>query len=197
MTVGACGAPGNETADTGRSKNAGANDVAPQAVDSPVAAPRGASGAKEMAADSRPRRTRERETAAATDTARGIVAVVGAVPATHVVLRASGGPFTLTGSLANEISAASGADVWVSGRRLDDRTIEVTRYAVRTVDGVSAVSGTLVADGGQLVLITDEGRSLVVAQPPDALREHVGARVWISGDLSGVINAHGLLRPKQ
>ena len=197
MAVGACPAPRNEAADTGRSENAVANDVAPQAGDSAVAAPPGASGTQEMAADSQPRRTRERQTAAATDTARGIVAVVGAAPATRVVLRASGGPLTLMGSLAKEISSASGADVWVSGRRLDDRTIEVTRYAVRAVDGVPAVSGTLAADGKQVVLISDDGRSLIVAQPPDALRKHVGARVWISGDLSGAINAHGLLRPKQ
>ncbi|MFN2566027.1 MAG: DUF5818 domain-containing protein [Gemmatimonadaceae bacterium] len=129
------------------------------------------------------------------DTARGTAAVVGAIPITRVVLRpASGRPITLTGPLATEIGAASGADVWVRGRRVDDRTIEVTAYAVRTVDGQAALTGTLAADGGRLVLVTDDGRRHAIARPPPPLRELVGARVWITGDLATAISAYGVLR---
>jgi hypothetical protein len=136
--------------------------------------------------------------AAASDTARGIVAVVGAIPITEVVLRqATGRPITLTGPLAKEIGVASGADVWVRGRRVDARTLDVESYAVRSVDGVTAITGTLTADGDRLVLVTDDGRRHPIARPPAPLREHVGARVWISGDLSSTINAYGVLRPRR
>jgi hypothetical protein len=136
--------------------------------------------------------------AAASDTARGIVAVVGAVPITEVVLRQpTGRPITLTGPLAKEIGVASGADVAVRGRRVDARTIEVDSYAVRSVDGVTAITGTLAADGDRLVLVTDDGRRHLIARPPAPLREHVGARVWITGDLGSVINAYGVLRPRR
>jgi hypothetical protein len=135
---------------------------------------------------------------ATSDTARGIVAVVGAVPITEVVLRpAAGRPITLSGPLAKEIGVASGADVWVRGRRVDARTIDVESYAVRSVDGVTAITGTLAADGDRLVLVTDDGRRHPIARPPAPLREHVGARVWITGDLGSAINAYGVLRARR
>jgi hypothetical protein len=136
--------------------------------------------------------------ASGSDTARGRIAVVGSTPITQVVLRpATGQSITLTGALASEIRLASGADVWVRGRRVNERTFDVASYAVRTVDGVPAVTGTLTTDGDRLVLIDDAGRRHVVASPPSSLREHVGARVWISGDLSTGLSAYGLLRRRQ
>lgn len=132
---------------------------------------------------------------AASDTARGRVAVVGSVPVTQVVLRpAAGRSITLTGPLADEIRAASGADVWVRGRRVGERTFEVARYAVRTVDGVPAVTGTLTTDGNRLLLVDDDGGRHVVANPPQSLRDLAGSRVWISGDLSTGLAAYGVLR---
>jgi hypothetical protein len=136
--------------------------------------------------------------AASSDTARGIVAVVGAVPITSVVLRLpAGGQVTLSGPLAREIGGASGADVWVRGRRADARTIEVASYAVRSVDGVTAITGTLTADGDRLFVVSDDGRRHAIARPPAPLRQHVGARVWVSGDLSTAITAYGILRPRR
>jgi hypothetical protein len=133
--------------------------------------------------------------AAGADTARGIVAVVGSTPMTRVVLRPPVGPsITLAGPLAGEIGVASGADVWVRGRRAGERSFEVSGYAVRAVDGVSAVTGTLAADGDRLFVVSDDGRRHTIARPPAPLREHVGARVWVSGDLSGAITAYGILR---
>jgi hypothetical protein len=126
------------------------------------------------------------------------VAVVGSTPITQVVLRPpTGQSITLTGALANEIRLASGADVWVRGRRVNERTFDVSSYAVRTVDGVPAVTGALTTDGDRLVLVDDAGRRHVVANPPASLREHVGARVWISGDLSTGLSAYGILRRRQ
>ena len=132
------------------------------------------------------------------DTVRGIVAVVGAVPITHVVVRPpGGGSITLQGPLAREVGVASGADVVVRGRRTGDRAIEVSGYEVRTVDGVTAITGMLTAEGDRLVLVTDAGRRYPIARPPAPLREHVGARVWVTGDPSTTIASYGVLRPKR
>ncbi len=135
---------------------------------------------------------------AAADTVRGIVAVVGSTPMTRVVIRpATGASITLTGTLADEIGAASGADVWVRGRRISERSFDVASYAVRSVDGVSAVTGTLVGDGDRLVLVSDDGRRHVIARPPQPLRDQVGARVWISGNVDSGITAYGILRRRR
>jgi hypothetical protein len=115
-----------------------------------------------------------------------------------VVLRPpTGRSITLTGALADEIRLASGAEVWVRGRRVNERTFDVARYAVRTVDGVSAVTGMLATDGDRLVLVDDDGRRHVVANPPASLRELAGGRVWISGDLSTGVAAYGILRRRR
>jgi hypothetical protein len=129
------------------------------------------------------------------DTARGRASVVGSTPITQVVLRPASGPsITLTGPLTDEIRAASGADVWVRGRRLSERSFEVAAYAVRSVDGVPAVTGTLRVEGGRLILVSDDGRSHTIANPPATLRDLAGGRVWVSGDLSTGITAYGILR---
>src|SRR3712207_8852352 len=100
----------------------------------------------------------------------------------RVVVRPAGGrAVAVSGPLAREIGAASGADVWVRGRRAADGSLEATSYAVRSVDGVTAVTGTLTADGDRLVLVTDDGRRHPIARPPAPLRAHVGARIWVTG----------------
>src|SRR3712207_7971161 len=59
----------------------------------------------------------------------------------RVVVRPAGGrAVTVSGPLAREIGAASGADVWVRGRRAADGSLEATSYAARSVDGVTARS---------------------------------------------------------
>jgi hypothetical protein len=132
------------------------------------------------------------------DRARGIAAVVGSIPVTQVIVRpASGRPVTVTGPLAKEIGGASGADVWVRGRRAADGSIEATSYSVRSVDGARAITGTLTADGDRLVLVGDDGRRHPLARPPAALRQQVGARVWITGDPAGAIASFGILRPNR
>ena len=60
----------------------------------------------------------------------------------------------------------------------------VTQFAVRTVDGIPALDGTLAAEGERLVLVTADGQRHPIAHPPDALRAHVGGRVWVSGNLA-------------
>jgi hypothetical protein len=129
------------------------------------------------------------------DTVRGIAAVTGSTPFTQVVVRPSPErAVRITGPLANEIGIASGADVWVRGRRVNERTIEATEYAVRSVDGIPALTGRLAAEGDRLVLVTDDGRRHAIARPPEPLRGLIGARVWITGNPPTAVATYGVLR---
>lgn len=134
--------------------------------------------------------------AAGRDTLRGIVAEVGSMPMTSIVIRPAGGrSVTITGDLAREIGRAAGAEVWVSGTRTE-RGIEAVRYAIRSVDGQPAVDGTLARDGDRLVLVNESGRH-VIARPPAGLRDRVGARVFLVGSLDGSITSYGILREER
>lgn len=130
------------------------------------------------------------------DTVRGVVAVVGSTPMTNVVVRPAGGrSVTVSGPLATEIGRASGAEVEVRGRKTGERTIEATGYAVRSVDGLPALTGRLAADGDRVILVSDDGLRRVIANPPPVLRQHIGARVWLTGDPATSIVVFGVLRP--
>lgn len=131
--------------------------------------------------------------AAQEDTVRGIVAEVGSVPVTSIVVKPAGGrSVTLLGSLAREIGQAAGAEVWVSGHRTAEG-LHAMRYAVRSVDGQPAVDGTLAAEGDELFLVTASGRRRIT-RPPQALRGKIGARVWLVGSLDGGVTSYGVLR---
>ena len=121
----------------------------------------------------------------AADTARGIVAVLGSDMDTRVIVRGTGGarPVTLAGMQARTVGAMSGADVWVSGTRDESGRINVSRFTVRSVDGAPALDGTLIARGTHLLVVTRDGKQHAIAAAPEALREHVGARVWVTGPL--------------
>jgi len=121
----------------------------------------------------------------AADTARGIVAVVGTSFDSRVVIRPSSGgrPISLIGPQAKSVGRMSGADVWVTGSRDERGEINVSRFTVRTVDGVPALDGTLITRGDQLLLVTRDGKQHVIGNAPAALRQQVGARVWVTGPL--------------
>ena len=130
------------------------------------------------------------------DTLRGIVAVVGTEHDKRVVIRPTGErAVTLAGSEATLVGRASGAEVWVSGTR-EAGAFTVAQFAVRTVDGISALDGTLATEGNGLVLLTSDGKRHAIANPPDALRQHVGGRVWISGNLNQGPVAYGIIKDK-
>jgi hypothetical protein len=120
------------------------------------------------------------------DTLRGIVRAVGAGIDARPMLRPNGGGLqvTLLGNQAAALERLSGADVWVSGKRSGTRSINVDRFLVRSVDGVPAIDGTLIArDGGYAIVTTADHAEHPIVSPPAALRSHVGARVWITGAL--------------
>lgn len=119
------------------------------------------------------------------DTLRGTPAVVGTDRFNQVVLKPAGGgkSIVLAGPQARLLRNASGADVWVAGTRRTDGQFEVSRFEVRTADGVPAYDGTLELQGSQYYLVTADGHRHVVNNVPAALRTHVGERVWMTGTL--------------
>ena len=137
--------------------------------------------------------------AAGTDTVRGTISVVGSAVDEQVIVRPSGGgaPVTLLGSQSALLGRLSGVDAWISGKRDGGRRMTVDRFLVRSVDGVPAIDGTLIArDGGYAIVTTADHAEHPIVNPPPALRSHVGARVWVTGALEtgaitfGVINDH-------
>jgi hypothetical protein len=118
------------------------------------------------------------------DTVRGIVAVVGTAPMTQVTVQtADGSSVTVNGMAAGDIGRLGGAEVVIRGVRTSPREIVVTEYTVRTVDGVAAADGMLLAEANGLVLATSDGTRRRVSNAPAGLRALVGTRVWIAGSL--------------
>lgn len=165
--------------------------------------PSGGSARRQPPADSAPTSTQRGDSSvtssSAPDTARGIVAVVGTSFESKVVLRGPEGrrPITLIGPQARVIGQLSGADVWVSGNRDPYGQIRVSRFVVRGVDGNPALDGTLIARGDRLLVVTRDGQQHAIANPPAALREHVGARVWVSGPVDRAMIAFGVIEERR
>lgn len=131
----------------------------------------------------------------AADTARGLVAVVGADPATRVVMRTPDGDLPLTGEHAAALRRAAGIEVWAAGRRAADGALEVEAYRVRSADGLEAVDGVLEMDGDAAVLVTPAGDRIRYTPVPPGLRPLEGRRVWIAGPPGGEPQAWGSLDP--
>lgn len=132
-----------------------------------------------------------------TDTVVGTLSVVGSEPATLVSLLPRGGApaVILGGSALPDLRRAAGTEVWVSGTRSDARSMDVTRFEVRSVHGIPAVDGVIAREGESFVLITQDGRRVPVPRLPHELRERVGARVWLAGPLERDPELFGVVSP--
>lgn len=140
----------------------------------------------------------DRGRGAADDTARGVVAVVGAAPLTEIVLRrAAGGALRLAGAHVPALRRLAGVELWVRGTPVaaPRPSIDVAQFAVRAVDGVPALDGVLADERGRVVLVTADGRRQALEHPPAELRDQVGARVWITGTTPGEVASYGIIRP--
>lgn len=204
LAVTACVRKPDSTTDTTVAETR-APSVAPSAPattdTSPTAMDTGKTPARAQATGARSGRAGPaKSTPSAGDTVRGIVAVTGTEREKHVVIKPAGGgrAVTLSGPEAATVARAAGADVWISGTRdAASGGMNVVSFVVRSVDGAPATDGKLALDGGQLVLVTSDGARHVIAHAPPVLRDHIGARVWISGDLSKGPSAWGIITDKR
>lgn len=130
------------------------------------------------------------------DTLRGTIAVVGTDPTAVVSLRTtiSDPLLFLAGDEIPALRRLHGIDTWIAGRRTGENTFHVLAFEVRAVDGLPAVDGILTAEPAGLSLLTADGQKLLVQQPPPALRELAGARIWVAGPLHLPPAAWGLIQ---
>jgi hypothetical protein len=98
------------------------------------------------------------------------------------LVRSDSPPTTLAGPLVDELRTLAGADVAVRGLADSSRampTLDVRVYEVLAIDGRRPRVGVLIARGDELWLESSDTLRLIPAL--EALRERVGAKVWVVG----------------
>lgn len=86
-----------------------------------------------------------------------------------------------------------GVEVLVVGMRTPS-AFRVERVRALSVAGSPVVDGVVKNVGGRLVLETANG-PIPLGNPPPALQNMIGARVWISGPLDRGPNSYGVIAP--
>jgi hypothetical protein len=144
-----------------------------------------------------PRADGGRDDRVAADTLRGVVEVVGAMPATSIALLMDGGAraVTLEGERA-VLEQMQGLEVTVWGATPRRGVFRVARAAVRAAHGVPAVDGVLAREGDVYVLVTLEGERVPIARLPEALRGRIGSRVWLAGPPHREVDTYGVIEPR-
>jgi hypothetical protein len=138
-------------------------------------------------------RTRaEIKATAGADSLQGTVTIVGvdAFPKAMLTLDDGGPALTLIG--ADALRSVAGLRIAVVGVRLGAQ-FTVEKFAVVAANGVPAIDGTLVEDGGALFVVTPDGVRHRLVNPSAALRGVVGHRVWVSGPLDHPPVAYGII----
>ncbi len=138
----------------------------------------------------------------ATDSLRGVLAIVGNEPLTRIQISTDAGvPWLVTGADELVLRAASGLEVVVFGRigapdadPRATRQFTAQRMVVRAADGIPAQDGVLERDGARFVLRLADDRRLALPAIPDALRAQAGARIWWAGPTNRAPSAYGVLR---
>jgi hypothetical protein len=138
-------------------------------------------------------------------TVRGTLVAVGSEPQTALLLRPPAGaqPLALTGEATALMRPLAGVDVEIEGERVGEAAapgvapgtplLEVLRFMVVAVNGVPAQDGTLEQDGAGFHLRLRGGERATVRVLPPALRQHVGARIFLVGPLDRAPAAYGII----
>jgi len=100
----------------------------------------------------------------------------------------------IVGPQAALIGHLAGTEVVVRGT-LAERSITPTSFAVRTVDGQTAIDGVLHTRDGQVFITPAQGVAVRIMNPPPPLLGREGARVWITGDPAKAIASFGFIDP--
>ena len=118
-----------------------------------------------------------------------------------------GATFALSGAPTVLLRGLGGMDVVVRGRLTGEQSgtatprpapeFSVDEFEVRAVDGVSATDGIVAVADGSYFLVTADGRRLAARHLPAALRQKVGARVFVAGSLDGEAASYGVIRERQ
>jgi hypothetical protein len=131
----------------------------------------------------------------ASDSAVGIIAITGTAFEKQLVLRSGNNTINLSTAASDSaaLSRMGDVEVLVTGKQ-GPRKFEVSRFKALRVGGNPVVDGVLRDDGGRLSLMTAGGR-IPLGNPPSALRQMIGARIWIGGPLDKGPNVYGVIVP--
>lgn len=128
-------------------------------------------------------------------TITGSVHVTGRDDASLILTTDDGSEISLTGAAAERLVRVDGADVEIRGTWNSDESFAVNDFLVRKVDGVPVMDGVLVSLDDYVddahtnaaivyAIVLTRGGMVTLNNPPAALTDHLGARVWVadSGD---------------
>lgn len=131
--------------------------------------------------------------AAAADSVRGVVAISGSTIDQRIEVRSDRGTVVVepVGSQAPLLARLSGLEVMIRGVATG-RRFQVASFVVLSADGEPVVDGTLTKQGATFAIVTAQG-SKVIAKPPVAFQDLVGARIWIRGSLDRTPSSYGVI----
>jgi hypothetical protein len=143
--------------------------------------------------------------------ATALISIVGFVHATTnlrgpVTLSTDDGQeILLVGTSLSSVARIDSAQVEVRGAWVADGTFAVSDFVVRSVEGVAAMDGVLVAryeltgsdlDATMAIgydLQLTRGGTIALTDPPADLIAHLGERVWVTGDSDAPPKAFGVI----
>ncbi len=155
----------------------------------------------------RPSRGQPTDTAvpARADSAAGIVQLVGSEPMTLTLAPpagTAGETLVLGGTAANTLRPLAGLGVAVFGSYTASdpgamptpaRGFHVTRFVVRSADGVAAHDGVIAESGSAFQLVRADGSRVDVPHLPPSLHGRVGTRIYLVGPLTAPPVAYGVI----
>jgi hypothetical protein len=129
------------------------------------------------------------------DTVVGVVNEVGADPTTWMAVQpiSGGRSLRLIGSSATSLRGVSGAEVWFSGARVGD-DFHVDVFEVRKANGQVVDDGVVMVTQGDVFVRLRSGAQREVPNAPQALKDLVGARVWVSRPVADRAPSYGLIQ---
>jgi hypothetical protein len=124
------------------------------------------------------------------------VAITGTSFEQQLQLRTSDGVVRLVAQPSDSAALArlGGMDLSVRGAT-GARGLRVSGFTVLRAGDRPVVDGVLVQDGASVALQTSAGR-WPLGNPPAALRQMIGARVWVAGPLDVGPNSYGVIVPR-
>jgi hypothetical protein len=139
---------------------------------------------------------------AAIETLSGRLVETGPDPGVVTLQLADGSSVNLVGDLESELRNLSGATVSVEGRRASDHptlgTFDVYGYEISSIEGAKPEVGIFESNDTEWVLLIN-GEPVTLANVPDGLKTHDGARVWIIGERTRTrltVQSYGIIRER-
>jgi len=132
----------------------------------------------------------------------GRILMTGPDPGVVTLQLADGSSVNLVGDFERELHNLSGATVSVEGRRTSDHptlgTFDVYGYEISSIDGAKPEVGIFESYETSWFLLVDD-KPVALADVPDGLKTHDGAKVWIVGERTRTrlrVQSYGIIRER-